>query len=167
MKKPQNIAVASLVVLSFLSVLLSGLTIVGGLTGCRTVNLTNQVDIATIGAAIKGVARSATLYAVRKEPKSTNYLNQFQTYGSSFLTNSSLDPAALNAFIQGLPFKQLSTPEAQLGLSTVLTAYEIFWIRHPMPPADRNKEFIKYYEALIEGVRLGLIDSQQLPVITK
>jgi hypothetical protein len=132
-------------------------------TGCRTVNSTNQVDIATIGAALKGVSRSATLYAVRKEPKSTNYLYQFQVYGNGFLTNAVLDPAALNTFISNLPFKQVATPEAQLGISTILTAYEIYWIRHPMPPVDRNKEFIKYFEAVLEGVRLGLNDYNTIP----
>jgi hypothetical protein len=161
-KKPQHLTVASLVILSTFLVFTAGLVSVSTLTGCRTVNSTNQVDIATIGAAIKGVSRTATLYAIRKEPKSTNYLTSLQIYGSSFLTNTSLDPAALNTFIQSLPFKQISTPEAQLGISTILTAYEIFWIRHPMPPVDRNKEFIKYYEAILEGVRLGLLDSRQL-----
>lgn len=132
-------------------------------TGCRTINSTNQIDIATISAAIKGVSRSATLFAVRKEPKSTNYLFQTSVYLSNFTTNSSLDPASLNTFIHSLPFKHLQTAEAQLAVTTILTAYEIYWIRHPLPSVDRNKEFIKYIDALSEGISLGLKDYQQLP----
>lgn len=154
-KNPAHLTVAALVIL-FLVLTISSTAIV---TGCRTINSTNQVDIATISAAIKGVARSATLYAVRKEPKSTNYLQLFSVYGNSFSTNASLDPDSLNRFVQSLPFKQTSTPEAQLAISTILTAYEIYWVRHPMAPIDRNKEFVKYIDALTVGVALGLSDA--------
>ena len=158
-KELSQLVVPSLVIMSaFLMVIIIPLMAGMSCVGCRTVSPTNQVDIATIGAVIKGISRSATLYAVRKEPKSTNYLSLTSIYLTDFSTNASLDPAALNRFIQSVPFRDRNTAEAQLAISTILTAYEIYWIRHPAPLVDRNKEFVKYLGDLSEGIRFGLQD---------
>lgn len=161
-KKSNHMAVAAIVISSLVLALISGTIAVSG-SGCRTVSNTNQVDISTIAAAIKGVAHSATLYAVRKDPKSASYLRAVANGLGTFASQTNHDPASLQAFLDGLPIKQLQTPEAQLAVSIITTAYEVYWIRYPAPVDLRNKEFVKYLEALAAGINLGMSPQPLIP----
>jgi len=128
-----------------------------GLTGCATTPGNSQPQItpeklAKTAVLVKGTVRASLLLVIDK------YGTNAQTYiclagdaMSVALSSSDYTPGSLEKRLTKLPVKELQKTEAQLIVSTILTAYEIYYSDYVTGKINGNQVAATLLTALRDG----------------
>lgn len=129
-----------------------------GLTGCATTGSgTNSVPTLTpqqltnTAILVKGTTASALLLVVQKNTNAIPYICASADALSLFVSGGDLTPAKLQADLQKLPIKGISKPEAGLVISTVVTAYQLYFADYVQNKVGGNQIASVLLSAIRDG----------------
>lgn len=132
-------------------------------TGCVTTNPSpddQAVKIEKAAVLMKGTVRSALVLVIDKNgTNATPYIALARDTLSTFIGGTDFTPDALLNSLEALPVKALGKPEVKLAISTVVTAYEIYYGDFVRGQVDGNATAIKFITAIRdacdEAIKLG------------
>jgi hypothetical protein len=104
-------------------------------TGCATTNTggtpppqITPEKLAKSATLLKGTVRAALILVIDKNgTNATPYIALTRDTLSVFIGGDDYTPEALLASLEQLPEKALKKAEVKLAISTVVTAYEVYW----------------------------------------
>jgi len=145
-----------------------------GFTGCATTPAgsgssgTNQVQITSnqvykASILLKGTVRSALILVIDKNgSNAAPYISLAASTLSEFIASGNNSPDALLAALNKLPAKALQKPEVQLAVSTVVTAYEVYYGDYVRNQVDGNNIATSLLTAIRDGC-LGALAATASP----
>jgi hypothetical protein len=134
-------------------------------TGCVTTNGTKVLDtnvVAKITPALETAVAGAVVYGYTRDHNSILYIDAVKTALQEFLLSSDMSPSALQAKIYALPIKELKTPEAQLIITPILSAYKAFGEQYVSTALNNQEGWKMLIRALVAGVDDGLAGVHQI-----
>jgi hypothetical protein len=144
-----------------------GLSVLLLSTGCVTPNggtppppTAQQVEKAA--TLLKGTVRAALILVIDKNgTNATPYIALSRDTLSVFIGGSDYTPDALLNSLEALPAKALQKPEVKLAISTVVTAYEIYYGDYVRGQVNGNEVAAKLLTAVRDGCDDALLLSPQ------
>lgn len=137
-------------------------------TGCKTNSAGQQVldtnAVAKIAPALQTAVAGAVVYGYTRDPNSAKYIDVVRTALQEFLLSGDLNPSALQAKIYALPVKELKTPEAQLIITPILSAYKAFGEQYVIAGINQQEGWKMLLRAIVAGVDDGLAGIHQIQV---
>lgn len=135
-------------------------------TGCQTTSNGQKVldtnAIAKIAPALQTAVAGAVVYAYTKDRNSVKYIDVVRTAIQEFLLSGDLNPSAFQAKIYGLPVKELKTPEAQLIITPILSAYKAFGEQYVLAGINQQDGWKMLLKAIVAGVDDGMAGVRQI-----
>ncbi|MHC4332175.1 MAG: hypothetical protein ACYSUV_00080 [Planctomycetota bacterium] len=138
-------------IISLASIALLGILL--ATSGCVTTG--NQLPedkaakIEKASLLMKGTVRSALILVIDKNgTNATPYIALARDTLSTFISGSDYSPDALLGSMEGLPSKALGKPEVKLAISTVVSAYEIYYGDYVREQVDGNAVAVKFLTAI-------------------
>lgn len=132
-------------------------------TGCSTIQnaitgvSTNAQQLAQIGADVKSVTETGTVLALQKDPASRVFFAAASATLTQLLTTTNtVDPSTLANALEQLPVTQLQSPEAQIALTTIIGAYDIYYQQAVSTSVDSNTIAKTLVTNLQAGIQAGL-----------
>ena len=128
--------------------------------GCTTTGTgTTVLDPAAatkIAPVLRVTVAGAVVYAYSKDTNYVTYIAVVQVALQQFVLSTNMSPAALQAVIYALPVKELKTPEAQLIIAPLLSAYAAFGQQYVQAGLSAQAGWKLLAQALVDGVADGL-----------
>jgi len=135
-------------------------------TGCTTTPSGTKVLDPAAASKLAPILRTTTagavVYAYTKDKNSVAYIGVVQTALQEFLISTNMFPSALQAKIYTLPVKELKTPEAQLIITPLLSAYAAFGQQYVQAGLEEQTGWKLLAQALVDGVADGLQGIDQI-----
>ena len=129
-------------------------------TGCTTTSTGTKVLDPAAAAKFAPILRTtvagAVVYAYSKDKNSVTYIAVIQSALQEFVLSTNMSPSALQAKIYALPVKELKTPEAQLIITPLLSAYAAFGQQYVQAGLNEQVGWKLLAQALVDGVSDGL-----------
>lgn len=141
-------------------------------TGCTTVSKvsTNSVGvlstntfstldpnaISKLAPILRTTVSGATIYAYTKDTNSVTYIGVIQVALQQFILSTDLSPAALQAAIYKLPVPALKTPEAQLIITPILSAYAAFGEQYVQAGLAQQAGWKMLVQSMVDGITDGM-----------
>jgi len=135
-------------------------------TGCTTApsgtKILDPAAASNLAPILRTTTAGAVVYAYTKDKNSTLYISVIQTAIQEFVLSTNMSPSALRAKIYGLPVKELKTPEAQLIITPLLSAYAAFGQQYVQAGLAEQAGWKLLAQALVDGVADGLQGIDQI-----
>lgn len=148
-------------ILTTVSLIVSGL----GFVGCKTAvpgtpvtSLTPQ-QLDDIVALLKGTTSSALVLVIQRNGlNARSYVALTKEVVDHFLLENQSEPGAFEKALYSIPVKELKKPEVALVISTLTTAYTIYYGHYAKGKVGGNLTAVK----LLTAVRDGAVNALQL-----
>jgi lipase chaperone LimK len=135
-------------------------------TGCTTTSSGKKVLDPAAASKLAPILRTsvagAVVYGYTKNPGSVAYISVVQSALQEFVLSTNMSPSALQAKIYALPVKELKTPEAQLIITPLLSAYAAFGQQYVQAGLEEQVGWKLLAQALVDGVSDGLQGIDQI-----
>ena len=129
-------------------------------TGCTTTptggTTLDPLKAAKIAPLIRTAAASAVVYAYAKNTNSVAYADAISVAINSFIVTGDLEPAVLQAKLSALTIKELKTPEAQLIIIPLLSAYKAYGADYVNNGLVNQEGWKIIASALVAGIQDGV-----------
>lgn len=129
-------------------------------TGCTTTASGKKVLDPAAATKLAPILRTsvagAVVYAYTKNTNSIAYISVVQTALQEFVISTNMSPSALQAKLYALPVKELKTPEAQLIMTPLLSAYAAFGQQYVQAGLAEQEGWKLLAQSLVDGVSDGL-----------
>jgi hypothetical protein len=135
-------------------------------TGCTTTSSGKKVLDPAAAEKLAPILRTsvagAVVYGYTKDKNSVTWISVVQTALQEFVLSTNMSPSALQAKIYALPVKELKTPEAQLIITPLLSAYAAFGQQYVQAGLEEQVGWKMLAQALVDGVSDGLKGIDQI-----
>lgn len=143
---------------SILHVLVAALVLLFS-SGCVTSNTGQSVmdaeKVAKLAPALQASVSGAVIYAYTKDTNAVAYVSLLRTAIQEFALSSDLSAAKLRAKINALPVPQLRTPEAQLVITPIISAYKAYGEQYVRSGIAENAGLKMLLKAVSDGIADG------------
>lgn len=135
-------------------------------TGCATTGSgSGGLDpqaASRLAPILRTTTAGAVIYAYSKDKNSISYISVVQVALQEFVLSTNMSPAVLQAKIRALPIKELKTPEAQLIITPLLSAYAAFGQQYVQAGLEEQVGWKMLAQALVDGVTDGMQGIDQI-----
>jgi hypothetical protein len=122
----------------------------GGTPGATNAVTADKIEKSAV--LLKGTVRAALILVIDKNgTNATRYIALSRDALSVFIGGPDFSPTALQASLEKLPAKALQKVEVRLAISTVITAYEVYYGDYVRGQVNGNAVAVKLLTAIRDG----------------
>lgn len=127
----------------------------GCVTGPSGGRVIDAEKISKLAPALQATVSGAVIYAYTKDTNSVVYLSLIRTAIQEFALSSDLSALKLREKINALPVKELKTPEAQLVITPIISAYKAYGEQYVQAGIAENEGLKILLRSISEGIADG------------